>query len=65
MCIRDRHHANIVPWLMLAAERDIELRYIPLADDHTLDLTDLDRLAQGLGPVSYTHLDVYKRQPPR
>ena len=29
------HHANIVPWLMLAAERGIELRWIPLTDDGT------------------------------
>src|SRR3546814_13925639 len=38
------HHANIVPWLMLAEERGIEIRYLPIAEDHTLDLTDLDRL---------------------
>jgi len=25
------HHANIVPWLMLAAERGVELRYLPSA----------------------------------
>jgi cysteine desulfurase/selenocysteine lyase len=41
------HHANIVPWLMLQQERDIEIRWIPLADDFTLDLTDLDRLVDG------------------
>jgi cysteine desulfurase/selenocysteine lyase len=42
------HHANVVPWLILAEERGIELRYIPLADDHTLDLTDLERLVDGV-----------------
>jgi cysteine desulfurase/selenocysteine lyase len=41
------HHANVVPWLMLKEERGIELRWIPLADDFTLDLTDLDRLVDG------------------
>jgi cysteine desulfurase/selenocysteine lyase len=41
------HHANIVPWHMLAAERGIELRWIPLTDDGRLDLTDLDRLLDG------------------
>jgi cysteine desulfurase/selenocysteine lyase len=41
------HHANIVPWLMLQAERGIELRWIPLTDDHTLDLSNLDRLLDG------------------
>ena len=48
------HHANIVPWLMLAEERDIELRYLPVADDHTLDLTDLERLVDGVKLVSVT-----------
>jgi len=41
------HHANLVPWLMLKEERGIELRYLPLADDFTLDLTELDRLVDG------------------
>ena len=41
------HHANIVPWQQLAAERGAELRWIPLTDDGRLDLTDLDRLLDG------------------
>ena len=41
------HHANIVPWQMLAAERGIELRWIPIGDDGHLDLTDLDRILDG------------------
>jgi cysteine desulfurase/selenocysteine lyase len=41
------HHANVVPWQMLAAERGIELRWIPLTPDFRLDLTDLDRLLDG------------------
>jgi cysteine desulfurase/selenocysteine lyase len=41
------HHSNIVPWHMLAAERNIELRWIPLAPDGQLDLTDLDQLLDG------------------
>ncbi|WP_419917588.1 SufS family cysteine desulfurase [Candidatus Poriferisocius sp.] len=41
------HHANIVPWQMLAASRGIELRWIPVGDDGHLDLTDLDRLLDG------------------
>jgi cysteine desulfurase/selenocysteine lyase len=50
------HHANIVPWLMLAEERGIELRYLPMADDYTLDLSDLDRLLDGVKLVSFTAL---------
>ncbi len=41
------HHANIVPWHILAAERGFEIRWIPLTDDGQLDLTDLDRLLDG------------------
>jgi cysteine desulfurase/selenocysteine lyase len=32
---------------MLQAERGIEIRWIPLADDYTLDLTNLDQLVDG------------------
>jgi cysteine desulfurase / selenocysteine lyase len=46
------HHANIVPWLMLKEERGIELRYLPLADDFTLDLSDLDATVDGAKLVS-------------
>jgi cysteine desulfurase / selenocysteine lyase len=41
------HHANIVPWHMLAAERGIELRWIPIDDDGRLILDDLDRVLDG------------------
>jgi cysteine desulfurase/selenocysteine lyase len=48
------HHANLVPWLILREERGIELRFIPMADDYTLDLTDLDQLVDGAKMVSVT-----------
>ncbi|MHA7847003.1 cysteine desulfurase SufS [Serratia sp. D1N4] len=38
------HHANIVPWQMLAQERGIELRIWPLQPDGTLDLAQLPHL---------------------
>ncbi|MEX2274504.1 MAG: cysteine desulfurase [Actinomycetota bacterium] len=38
------HHSNIVPWQLCAAATGATLRYIPLADDGTLDLSDLDSL---------------------
>ncbi len=41
------HHANVVPWQMLAAERGIEIRWIPLTDDYRLDLADLESLLDG------------------
>jgi cysteine desulfurase/selenocysteine lyase len=41
------HHANIVPWHILAAERGIELRWVPLTEDYRLDVSDLDALLDG------------------
>jgi len=41
------HHANIVPWHMLAAERGIELRWLPIDDDGRLVLDDLDSVLEG------------------
>ena len=48
------HHANIVPWQMLQAERGIELRWIPLDSEGRLDLTDLDRLLDGAKALGVT-----------
>jgi len=48
------HHANIVPWHMLAAERGIELRWIPLTPDGRLDLAELPRLLDGAKVLSFT-----------
>jgi cysteine desulfurase / selenocysteine lyase len=53
------HHANLVPWLVLKAERGIELRFIPLTDDGLLDLSDLDALLEGarlLGVASVSNV---------
>ncbi|ATA23655.1 bifunctional cysteine desulfurase/selenocysteine lyase [Brenneria goodwinii] len=38
------HHANIVPWQMLAQARDIEIRVLPMTSDGTLDLSKLPAL---------------------
>ena len=48
------HHANIVPWQMLRAEKDIDIRWIPVTDDGHLDLTDLDTLLEGAKLLSVT-----------
>ena len=32
------HHSDIVPWQMLAQEMNIELRYVPVQKDLTLDM---------------------------
>jgi cysteine desulfurase/selenocysteine lyase len=41
------HHANIVPWQMLAAQLGFEIRWIPLTSDGQLDLSGLDALIDG------------------
>ncbi len=38
------HHANLVPWQMLAAERGLRLEFIPVTPDGQLDLEPLPRL---------------------
>ena len=48
------HHANLVPWLMLAEQQGIELRFLPVTDDYSLDLSELDRLVDGVKLVSVT-----------
>jgi cysteine desulfurase/selenocysteine lyase len=42
------HHANLVPWLQLKAERGIEVRYIPIDEEGVLVLDDLERLLDGV-----------------
>ena len=42
------HHANIVPWLMLAEEIGLEVRYIPIDGEGRLDLTGLPTLMDGV-----------------
>ncbi len=48
------HHANIVPWHMLADERGIELRWIPIDGSGSLVLDDLDRLLDGAKMLTFT-----------
>lgn len=38
------HHANFVPWLVLAKERGLALKFIPLTAEGTLDLSKLDEM---------------------
>ena len=48
------HHANIVPWQMLAAERGVVIRWIPLTDDGRLELAGLDELLDGAKVLAFT-----------
>ncbi|MFZ0544750.1 MAG: cysteine desulfurase [Candidatus Promineifilaceae bacterium] len=38
------HHSNIVPWQLLAQEKQAVIRYIPFTADGLLDLSNLDSL---------------------
>lgn len=40
------HHANIVPWQMLAAEKGIRVLYAPITPQGTLDLPAFEKLLQ-------------------
>ena len=48
------HHANIVPWFQLQAEKGFEIRWIPLTADARLDLTNLDELLDGVKLLALT-----------
>ena len=48
------HHANIVPWLMLAEHIGFELRYLGITEDGLLDLSDLDAKLDGVKLVGLT-----------
>jgi cysteine desulfurase/selenocysteine lyase len=50
------HHANIVPWQMLAAEKGFEIRWVPLTSDFRLDLTSLDALLRGAKAFAFTSM---------
>ncbi|MFZ0667706.1 MAG: SufS family cysteine desulfurase [Acidimicrobiales bacterium] len=48
------HHANVVPWLMLAEHKDIEIRWLDVTEDYRLDLSKLDQLLDGVKLVGLT-----------
>jgi cysteine desulfurase / selenocysteine lyase len=48
------HHANIVPWQIMAAEKGFEIRWIPVTADGQLDLSNLDRLLDGVSLLGVT-----------
>jgi len=38
------HHSNLVPWIMLAKERQLSLKHIPVTDSGELDMAAFSRL---------------------
>ena len=51
------HHSNLVPWLILQAERGIELDFIPVTEDGLLDLDAYKTLLSRTPKlVAFTHM---------
>jgi cysteine desulfurase/selenocysteine lyase len=51
------HHSNLVPWQILAAERDLRLEFVPVTDDGRLDLDEYKNfLAEEPKLVSFMHM---------
>tara|TARA_A100001234_G_C12547792_1_gene351768 strand:- start:77 stop:934 length:858 start_codon:yes stop_codon:yes gene_type:complete len=50
------HHSDIVPWQMLAQEMNIELRYIPVQKDLTLDMEIFEAAIVGAKLVCVVHI---------
>lgn len=51
------HHSNLVPWQILAAERDLRLEFIPVTNEGALDMDEY-RMLLDLHPrlVSFVHM---------
>ena len=41
---RMEHHSNLVPWQKVARDKGARIRFIPMTDDYTLDLSDIDSI---------------------
>jgi cysteine desulfurase/selenocysteine lyase len=51
------HHSNLVPWQMLAKEKELKLEFIPVDETGLLDLVAFDRLlADSPKLVAFTHM---------
>ena len=50
------HHSDIVPWQMLAQEMNIELRYVPVQKDLTLDMDLFEDAIEGAKLVCVVHI---------
>ncbi len=48
------HHSNLVPWQILAQEKEARLRFVPITPDGRLDLSHLDELLAGAKIFAFT-----------
>lgn len=51
------HHSNLVPWQILAVEKELRLEFVPVTEDGYLDLAAYQRLLdQNPRLVAFTHM---------
>jgi len=50
------HHANIVPWQILAQEKNLQIRFWPIIDNGELEMQNLDDLLQNVKLLCITHV---------
>ncbi|MGB0757499.1 MAG: aminotransferase class V-fold PLP-dependent enzyme [Patescibacteria group bacterium] len=50
------HHANVVPWHMLAEEKNIKVKYWPITDEGLLEDVSYDELFKGVKLLSLVHV---------
>lgn len=51
------HHSNLVPWQILASEKNIRLEFIPVSENGNLQLDEFDQLlSQNPKLVAFTHM---------
>lgn len=50
------HHSNLVPWQILAQEKEAQLRFVPFNEEGLLDLSNLDNLLDGAKVFAFTAL---------
>jgi len=54
---RMEHHSNLVPWQKVARDKGARIRFIPMSDDYTLDLSDIGSIInQRTKLVSIVHV---------
>ncbi|MSU76365.1 cysteine desulfurase [Patescibacteria group bacterium] len=50
------HHANLIPWYILAKEKGLELRFAKVTDGGRLDMMDFEKKLKGAKLVCVTHV---------
>lgn len=50
------HHSNLIPWQMLAKEKNLQLKFLPLGENGALDIQNIESFLQdNVGLIAITH----------